>query len=153
MPKLYEYFDIVVYFFSREHEPIHVHGKYQDREMSKRRFDIKIIREPVDEQNIEVIDIVRAEYLADYKIHLVFSDGRSHTVDFEPFLRNAKNPAATQFLDVQKFKHFRIVHGNLDWNDYEMCFAIEDLYNNEIDLELSTEDRRTLEDLSRQLLN
>ncbi|MEK7727415.1 MAG: DUF4160 domain-containing protein [candidate division KSB1 bacterium] len=33
MPKLYEYFGIVVYFFAREHEPIHVHGKYQDREM------------------------------------------------------------------------------------------------------------------------
>lgn len=32
MPKLYEYFGMVVYFFSREHEPIHVHGKYQDRE-------------------------------------------------------------------------------------------------------------------------
>lgn len=32
MPKLYEYFGVVVYFFSREHKPIHVHGKYQDRE-------------------------------------------------------------------------------------------------------------------------
>lgn len=30
MPKLYEYFGVVVYFFSREHEPIHVHGKYQE---------------------------------------------------------------------------------------------------------------------------
>ena len=33
MPKLYEYFGLIVLFFSREHEPIHVHGKYQDREM------------------------------------------------------------------------------------------------------------------------
>lgn len=33
MPKLYEYFGIIIHFFSREHEPIHVHGKYQDREM------------------------------------------------------------------------------------------------------------------------
>lgn len=43
-----------------------MHGKYHDREMSKRKFNIKIIREPVDEKNIEVIDIVRAEYLANY---------------------------------------------------------------------------------------
>ena len=26
MPKLYEYLGIVVYFYSNEHEPIHVHG-------------------------------------------------------------------------------------------------------------------------------
>jgi hypothetical protein len=32
MPKLYEYFGIVVFFYSNEHEPIHVHGKYQGRE-------------------------------------------------------------------------------------------------------------------------
>lgn len=29
MPKLYEYLGISVFIFSDEHEPIHVHGKYQ----------------------------------------------------------------------------------------------------------------------------
>jgi len=33
MPKLYEYMGIVVLFYSNEHEPVHVHGKYQGREM------------------------------------------------------------------------------------------------------------------------
>lgn len=32
MPKLYEYFGLIVLFYSNEHEPIHVHGKYQDME-------------------------------------------------------------------------------------------------------------------------
>lgn len=32
MPKLYEYFGIVVLFYANEHEPVHVHGKYQGRE-------------------------------------------------------------------------------------------------------------------------
>lgn len=32
MPKLYEYFGLVVLFYSNEHEPIHVHGKYQGKE-------------------------------------------------------------------------------------------------------------------------
>lgn len=32
MPKLYEYFGIVIMFYSNEHEPIHVHGKCQGRE-------------------------------------------------------------------------------------------------------------------------
>jgi len=27
MPKLYEYFGLVFLFYSKEHEPIHVHGK------------------------------------------------------------------------------------------------------------------------------
>jgi hypothetical protein len=32
MPKLYEYLGILVYFYSNEHEPIHVHGKHAGRE-------------------------------------------------------------------------------------------------------------------------
>ena len=32
VPKLYEYFGLIVLFYSNEHEPIHVHGKYQERE-------------------------------------------------------------------------------------------------------------------------
>ena len=30
MPKLYEYFGLVVFFFTNEHEPIHVHGGFQN---------------------------------------------------------------------------------------------------------------------------
>lgn len=32
MPKLYEYFGIIVLFYSNEHEPTHVHGQCQGRE-------------------------------------------------------------------------------------------------------------------------
>jgi hypothetical protein len=32
MPKLYIYFGLVVYFYTNEHEPVHVHGEYQGRE-------------------------------------------------------------------------------------------------------------------------
>jgi len=31
MPKLYEYFGLVVFFYANEHEPIHVHGEFQGR--------------------------------------------------------------------------------------------------------------------------
>ncbi len=30
MPKLYEYFGLIVLFYSNELEPIHVHCKYQE---------------------------------------------------------------------------------------------------------------------------
>lgn len=33
MPKLYEYFGLIIMFYANEHEPIHVHGKAQGREM------------------------------------------------------------------------------------------------------------------------
>jgi hypothetical protein len=32
MPKLYEYLGITIFFWSDEHEPIHVHGRYQGLE-------------------------------------------------------------------------------------------------------------------------
>lgn len=32
MPKLYEYFGLVILFYSNKHEPVHVHGKYQGTE-------------------------------------------------------------------------------------------------------------------------
>lgn len=32
MPKLYEYLGIIIFFYSNEHEPIHVHGRYGEFE-------------------------------------------------------------------------------------------------------------------------
>lgn len=39
MPKIYEYLGILFFFYSNEHEPIHVHGKYGEYE-SKAEFII-----------------------------------------------------------------------------------------------------------------
>ena len=40
MPKIFEYLGIIIMFYSNEHEPIHVHGKYQGHE-SKAEFIIE----------------------------------------------------------------------------------------------------------------
>lgn len=32
MPKLYEYLGIIIFFYSNDHQPVHVHGKYNGRE-------------------------------------------------------------------------------------------------------------------------
>ena len=40
MPKIFEYLGIIIMFYSNEHEPIHVHGKYQAFE-SKAEIIIK----------------------------------------------------------------------------------------------------------------
>ncbi|WP_219624880.1 DUF4160 domain-containing protein, partial [Vibrio parahaemolyticus] len=31
MPKIYEYLGIILFFYSNEHEPIHIHGKFQGK--------------------------------------------------------------------------------------------------------------------------
>lgn len=39
MPKIFEYLGILIFFYSNEHEPIHVHGKF-DKFESKAEFFI-----------------------------------------------------------------------------------------------------------------
>ena len=40
MPKIFEYLGILIFFYSNDHEPIHVHGKYENFE-SKAEFFIE----------------------------------------------------------------------------------------------------------------
>ena len=64
MPKLYEYFGLIILFYSLEHEPIHVHGKYQDKESKAeiifengkfKEIVIKVVKgkEPLDTKNMK----------------------------------------------------------------------------------------------------
>ena len=52
MPKLYEYFGLIIFFYSNEHLPIHVHGRYQKFEM---RAELMIKNGRVDEIIIKVV--------------------------------------------------------------------------------------------------
>jgi len=79
-----------------------------------------------------VVDIEFAEYVDGYRIHLVFSDGRERTVDFEPFLTNSLNPLIRKYLDLDEFKNFTVSYGDLLWNDYDLCFPIVDLYEDRV---------------------
>lgn len=79
-----------------------------------------------------VIEIIEAKYLSGYKIHFTFSDQTDKVVDFESFLRNAKNPMSKKYLDINLFKDFSISYGDIIWDDYEMCFPIWDLHEGNI---------------------
>ena len=79
-----------------------------------------------------VIAIKEAKYLGDYRIQISFSDGKERIIDFEPFLKKALNPMTTKFLDKTLFADFEIEHGDLMWNDFEMCFPIWDLYEGKV---------------------
>ena len=64
MPKIYEYFGLVILFYSNEHEPIHVHCKYQEKESKAeliyengifKEIVIKDVagKEPLDQKNLK----------------------------------------------------------------------------------------------------
>ena len=76
----------------------------------------------------EVIDLTEAQYHQCYQLRLQFSDGTERLIDFEPFLRRSKHPQIQSYLNPDRFKQFQIVDGNLDWNDFELCFPLIDLY-------------------------
>lgn len=78
------------------------------------------------------IDVVRVERGSGYKLKLAFSDGVERVIDFEPFLQRSRNPMIRAYLEPGKFANFRLEYGNLMWGDYELCFPIADLYENNI---------------------
>lgn len=83
----------------------------------------------IEQDNLSVTE---AHYIGDFAIRLTFTDGYKKLVDFKPFLEQARHPAIKRYLDEQRFKKFQLIDGNLDWNDFDLCFPIEDLYRNAI---------------------
>ena len=79
-----------------------------------------------------VISIQKAEYKGKFKIEFVFSDGVTKEIDFSNFLSTAKNPMTKKYLNERLFEKYSIQHGDIVWNNYEMCFPIWDLHEGKI---------------------
>ena len=79
-----------------------------------------------------VIDVMEAEYLPPYSIRLRFSDGAEQFIDFREFLEKSRHPEIRKYLNQELFRRFSVVHGRLDWNDYDLCFSMQDLYEGRI---------------------
>ena len=92
---------------------------------------MKITEEYID-YNIDFIEIKSVRYIGDYAIRIFFSDGSNKLVDFKPFLESSVHPSIRKYLDETKFKDYQIVDGNLNWNDYDLIFPIEDLYKGKL---------------------
>jgi len=87
------------------------------------------ITEEYSNKPVDFIQVKSAKYIGDFAIRILFNDGNKKLVDFKPFLENSLHPSIRKYLDETKFIDFRIVDGNLNWNDYDMIFPIEDVYN------------------------
>ncbi|HET6557538.1 MAG TPA: DUF2442 domain-containing protein [Prolixibacteraceae bacterium] len=92
---------------------------------------MRIVEEYNDFQD-DLIEIRTANYIGDFAIRILFSDGTKRLVDFKPFLETSLHPSIRKYLDETKFKQFEIVDGNLNWNHYDLIFPLEDLYKGEI---------------------
>ena len=70
MPKIFEYLGILIFFYSSEHEPIHVHGKKGEFE-SKAEF--YIVNGEISEIKITNISggrPLKGKYLKDFEVFL-----------------------------------------------------------------------------------
>jgi hypothetical protein len=93
---------------------------------------MKITERYYPEKNQDHLAIADANFIGDYVIRLTFNDGHKILVDFKPFLEESNHPSIKKYLNDELFKSFSIQDGNLDWNDFDLYFPIEDLYKNTI---------------------
>jgi hypothetical protein len=89
---------------------------------------MKIVKDYNETTLTNVIEITSATYIGNYAINIAFSDGAEKTVNFKPFLTKSLHPSISKYLDETLFKQFKIVDGNLNWNNYDLIFPIHDLY-------------------------
>ena len=80
----------------------------------------------------QVLSIEQVSHIDDYKLKLVFNDQSSQVVDFKPFLSKSLNLLIRKYLAAEEFAKFEVDGGDLEWNDYDLCFPIADLYENRI---------------------
>ena len=94
MPKLYEYFGLIILFYSNEHEPIHVHCKFQGKESKAeliyengKFLEVKISdvsgKKPLDSQNLKkfkkLVEIYRDDIVRKWIDFFVYN----RTIEFE----------------------------------------------------------------------
>lgn len=79
-----------------------------------------------------IVSIDKAEYIGNFTINFLFSDGVHQSINFYTFLKEAKNPMTRKYLDENLFRNYSIEYGDIIWNDYELCFPVWDIYKGKI---------------------
>ena len=93
MPKLYEYFGLIFLFYSNEHEPIHVHGKFQDTESKAEivfengKFKEIIIKEVLGKKSLDAQNTKKFKKVVElYRDDIIrkWIDFFVYNIDFSP---------------------------------------------------------------------
>jgi len=90
------------------------------------------ITEEYSNDPVDLIHVKSAKYIGDFAIRVLFSDGYKKLVDFKPFLENSIHPSIRKYLNEKKFIDYQLIDGNLNWNNFDLIFPIEDLYKGNI---------------------
>jgi len=106
-------------------------GKYAEEKYYKVE-DNKNIEKYLMISDEQVISVEKVNQLSDFKLEVEFNDKTRQVIDFYPFLSLSRNPLIRRYLSPEEFSKFEIDEGDLEWNDYDLCFPISDLYKNRI---------------------
>jgi Protein of unknown function (DUF2442) len=91
----------------------------------------RILRKNAEKLQLKLnsMKILSAKYIDDYKVQLIFDDKKKNVINFLPVLK--KNSVCKKYLDIFKFKKFKLDQGNIVWGkNWDMIFTIESLYHN-----------------------
>ena len=80
----------------------------------------------------KILKIKSATYIKNYELLITFHDGKEVNVDFYDFLISSTNPQIRDYLNLEKFKSFKVKRHDLLWGDSDLLFPIEDLYSGKI---------------------
>jgi len=79
------------------------------------------------------VSIVKAEYVGDLSVKIVFNDDTTNIVDVGTFIKNHPHPQYNKYLKENNFKKFKIDLGNIVWGEnWDLIFPIEQLYKGKI---------------------
>jgi len=70
MPKIFEYLGILIFFYSNEHDPIHVHAKKGECESKAEFYIIDGIISEIKLTNVKGVDPLTGKDLKDFQIFL-----------------------------------------------------------------------------------
>ncbi len=63
-----------------------------------------------------MLHITDAEYVGDYRVRVVFSDGREGVADLRPMILEDSRSVFTPLRDLRAFRQLSIEHGTLCWS-------------------------------------
>ena len=89
---------------------------------------MKIILEYNESELEDVIEVMSANYIGDYAVRISFNDGTEKLVDFKPFLFKSLHPSIVKYQNESLFTQFKIIDGNLNWNDFDLIFPVHNLH-------------------------
>lgn len=79
------------------------------------------------------LSIVKAEYVGDLSVKIVFNDNTTKIVDVGTFIKNHPHPQYNKYLNENHFKKFKIDLGNIVWGEnWDLIFPLEQLYKGKI---------------------